>query len=274
MTAPPTAALRVLVAEDDETLRDLSRRFVEKLGHRVSTVVDGTDAVQAALSGEYDVVLMDVHMPMLDGLPAARRIREAGEEIRQPTIIALTAAVTTVVQDECRAAGMDAFMTKPITLRELRRVLQDVRVPRIVGGAGHPVPTPSTRSGPDAPTGGDFPALAALPAAARTEVLDAFRRRSTDDVAALVDALAAGAQTPARFLAHRLHGASATVGASALAGLCAEIETGPFDGPAAGAGRDVADPGPWAADRIRALRTEFAAVVTRIEATRRGHAST
>lgn len=246
MTARPAAgaALRVLVAEDDETLRELSRRFVEKLGHTVSTVPHGLDAVQAASTGDYDVILMDVHMPLLDGPRAARRIRAAGDRIAQPRIIALTAAVTTTVRDECLAAGMDGVVTKPFTARDLRQALQDV-----------PAPTAPEPAADDA-----FLALAELPAAARAEILQAFRERGAQDIDGLADALTAGAAAEVRFLAHRLHGAGAGVGATALARICAEIETDP-----AADGR--------ATDRIAALRAEFDAVVGRIEAARRGHPS-
>lgn len=289
-SAGPVTALRVLVAEDDDTLRDLSRRFLERMGHTVHTVPHGADAVQAALGGDFDVVLMDVHMPLLDGPQAARRIRAAGDRIRQPHIVALTAAVTTAVQDQCLTAGMDAFVTKPFTSRGLRQALQDVRAPSDVGGAGHPVPAPPTPAPPE-----PFDALAEFPPEVRAEVLQTYRRRSTDDIDRLVGALAAGAVTEAQFLAHRLRGASAAIGATALAQLCATIETDPTVAapvastplatrpptatplaatPLATTAPAATPDGPVAAgDRIAALRAEFDAVVTRIEATERGHPS-
>lgn len=258
MSAPGTsargAALRVLVAEDDDTLRDLSRRFVCKLGHTVTTVPNGREAVEAALTGGFDVVLMDVNMPMLDGPQATRLIRAAGERIAQPHIIALTAAVDGAVRQACQAAGMDAFVTKPFTSADLGRALQAVDA----------VPAPTGCPLRDTTVPGEQPALFAaleqFDPAVRAEILGTFRQGGADDLAQLERALGDGDADRARFLAHRLRGAGSAIGATVLADICLAIET------------DPADPGAVPA-RIAALRHAFDTVENRIETAERGHPS-
>ena len=89
---------------------------------RADAVANGQEAVTAVRERPYDVVLMDVHMPVLDGLEATRQIR-ADAGLRQPYIIAVTANATTQDRQECLDAGMDEYISKPFRLRELRRAL-------------------------------------------------------------------------------------------------------------------------------------------------------
>ncbi|MFH1277107.1 MAG: ATP-binding protein [Candidatus Eisenbacteria bacterium] len=114
--------LRVLVAEDNRVNQKVARRFLEKLGCDVKIVEDGEEAVEAALAGGHDLVLMDCQMPRMDGYEAARRIR--GEELGAPIpIIALTADAMPGVRDRCLKAGMDDYLTKPFKLAELGQIL-------------------------------------------------------------------------------------------------------------------------------------------------------
>jgi signal transduction histidine kinase/CheY-like chemotaxis protein len=114
-------ALSVLIAEDNEINALLTRSLIAKLGHCPTVATNGASAVQSWLAARaagtpYDLILMDIHMPDVDGLDAARRIRAAEAErdgIRTP-IIALTANAFAEDQETCRAAGMDGFLTKPI----------------------------------------------------------------------------------------------------------------------------------------------------------------
>jgi CheY-like chemotaxis protein len=112
--------LRVLVAEDNAVNRLLVTRLLELEGHAVHAVVDGQAALAAAECEAYDVVLMDIQMPMLDGLEATRRLRARGFE--QP-VIALTAQAMRGDRERCLAAGMTGYLTKPISPDALRREL-------------------------------------------------------------------------------------------------------------------------------------------------------
>ncbi|MCK6547204.1 ATP-binding protein [Myxococcota bacterium] len=123
-----TDPLRVLVAEDNSVNQLVVRRMLEMLGHQVTVVGDGAEAVQATANGVFDVVLMDVQMPNVDGVQAVEKIRareRSGAE-RIP-IIALTAHGMAEDRERSLAAGMDAYLTKPISARELATALSGVR---------------------------------------------------------------------------------------------------------------------------------------------------
>lgn len=111
--------LRLLVADDNDANRELIGALVRAMGHQVETVADGVAAVEAARNGPYDLVLMDVHMPRMDGLAAARAIRELGGEPASTPIIALTANVLPDQIAFYRASGMDDHVGKPIDPRAL-----------------------------------------------------------------------------------------------------------------------------------------------------------
>ncbi|MEM9839855.1 MAG: ATP-binding protein [Pseudomonadota bacterium] len=102
----------VLLAEDNEINAVLARAVVERGGHRLTIVGDGAAAVEAASVKDFDIVLMDMHMPVMGGLEAARAIRAAETKRRVP-IIALTANALQEDQDACFEAGMDDFLSKP-----------------------------------------------------------------------------------------------------------------------------------------------------------------
>ncbi|MCP5151040.1 MAG: response regulator [Chromatiales bacterium] len=130
---------RVLVAEDNPVNAILVRDMLELLGCEVETVADGEAAVRATRDGDHDLVLMDWHMPALDGAAATRAIREheARHRGRRVPIVALTANALAGDRETCIAAGMDDYLTKPIDLDALRALLVRV-VPTPT-----PTPTPS-----------------------------------------------------------------------------------------------------------------------------------
>jgi signal transduction histidine kinase len=119
-----TRRLKVLLAEDNEVNARLTRAMLEWLGHEVETVGDGRAAVERSAQASFDVIFMDVQMPLLDGLDATRRIRmrEQSAGSRQP-IIALTANAMKGDELACLAAGMDAYLPKPVTVEALADVL-------------------------------------------------------------------------------------------------------------------------------------------------------
>ena len=115
---------RVLMADDAAANRELVSAILRNLGLEIDTVADGAEAVHAAHSGLYDLVLMDVHMPVMDGLTATREIRrmQAQGERRIP-ILALTANVQADQVTRCLEAGMDGHLAKPIQITELAAAL-------------------------------------------------------------------------------------------------------------------------------------------------------
>ncbi|MEM8988007.1 MAG: response regulator [Pseudomonadota bacterium] len=117
-------ALRVLLAEDNQINAVLATALVKRGGHHIDVVGNGEEALSALKSAPYDVVLMDMHMPEMDGLEATRRIRVLASEVADIPIIALTANAMKSDRENCIAAGMDDFMSKPFDPAELEAKLQ------------------------------------------------------------------------------------------------------------------------------------------------------
>jgi PAS domain S-box-containing protein len=123
----PSPCLSILLVEDNALNQRLAARLLERRGHRVTLVEDGEQAVAAAQAHRFDAILMDLHMPNMDGIEAARRIR-AGERVsgEHVPIIAMTASTLQVEQDACFEAGVDAYVTKPVSPDELFAALTNV----------------------------------------------------------------------------------------------------------------------------------------------------
>jgi len=117
--------LQVLVAEDNATNRLVALRMLEHLGCRADAVCNGAEAVEALRQKAYDLVLMDVMMPEMDGLAATKAIRAGETADRHIPIIGLTAHARTEALQECLAAGMDAVTTKPVTMNSLRGAIAE-----------------------------------------------------------------------------------------------------------------------------------------------------
>ncbi len=125
--AKPLQGLSVLVAEDAIENQELIRRILTRRGAAVAVVDNGAKAVDAALAGAYDVVLMDLQMPVLDGLEATATLRRGG--YGKP-IVALTAHALREERDRCLAAGFDEHLSKPIDFERLCRVVRVLGAPR------------------------------------------------------------------------------------------------------------------------------------------------
>ena len=122
-----TRPLRVLLAEDNPVNQRVAVRMLEKRGHTVLVAGTGRSALEAHATYEFDLILMDVQMPELDGFEAtaAIRRREAGTERRVP-IIAMTAHAMKGDEERCLAAGMDGYVAKPVRMAELHALIDRV----------------------------------------------------------------------------------------------------------------------------------------------------
>jgi signal transduction histidine kinase/DNA-binding response OmpR family regulator/HPt (histidine-containing phosphotransfer) domain-containing protein len=225
----PGAALRVLVVDDSAVNQRVAAQMLHRLGHRADVAGSGDEALQALARHRYHLVLMDMHMPEMDGLETTRRLRVQVPPGDQPVVIAMTASVLKEDRDLCLAAGMDGFLPKPVTLRDLEALL-----------AGIPATTANTqedggpRPGPGA--GLDSAVLADLAdlLGDRQELADfvgVYLRQSAELVAALRTAGAGGDAATVRVLAHTLRGSSATMGATTLADRCRAVEEDDGPGP-------------------------------------------
>jgi CheY-like chemotaxis protein len=135
----PNRILHVLVVDDVLMNRDIAGSFLRAAGHAVICVESGAEAVAAAGSTDFDVVLMDVRMPEMDGLEATRRIRALGGARGRVPIVALTAQAFTDQIAECRKAGMDSHLAKPFDPEMLLAVVLRA-IPAGLKRGEHPIP--------------------------------------------------------------------------------------------------------------------------------------
>ena len=233
-TVPP---LRILVAEDNPVNQQVALGLLTRRGHRVDIVDNGRDAVRAVSAQRYDVVLMDVHMPEMDGIEAAREIRQLpGDQGRLP-IIALSASAMKEETDECLAAGMVGHLPKPIDPVALAAVLarwaQEPRPPAVVderAGSSVGLADAAASAPPEVhgASGVDQEYIQLLLESLGTEklgeLIDDLGRHAEPQRDRLLHARASGDLTEMRAAAHALSGMAANLGLTALAELTAAIE--------------------------------------------------
>lgn len=132
-TAPSTASQTptILIADDQATLVAVTRSYLESLGFQVITARDGHEAVQQTFTIQPDLILMDVRMPIVDGLHAIRQIRESSDpKIRDIAIVSLSGHTGDTDKEKCLAAGATAYLSKPFGVKELDRVIADFIPPQ------------------------------------------------------------------------------------------------------------------------------------------------
>ena len=138
--------LHVLVGEDNAVNQKLATALLEKAGHRVSLAVNGAEVVTMWRKGDFDLILMDVQMPEVDGLEATRQIRlQEQASGKHVPIVATTAHAMTGDRERCLLAGMDEYLSKPIHRQELLAVLARLGVNRVVGPSERPPESKHTR---------------------------------------------------------------------------------------------------------------------------------
>ncbi|MDG4552112.1 MAG: response regulator [Candidatus Contendobacter sp.] len=230
---------RVLVAEDNLVNQEVALAMLANLGCRSRAVNDGAEALAALEKEPYDLVLMDCQMPVLDGWAAttAWRQREDALGRRRTPIVALTANIVKGIREQCLAAGMDDYLSKPFERSQLVAIL-DRWLPAVGDPAATPPAAPPRPSIPDAATApSDSPppldqrALTQIRELRRPGQPSLLRRIVSlylDGSPALLqrlrDAVAAGDSETLRQAAHGFKSSSANLGATQLAALCTELE--------------------------------------------------
>jgi len=227
----PSGPARILLAEDHEANRSLACTLLREAGFTVDSAADGAEAVRLAQASRYDVVLMDVRMPVLDGLAATEAIRRIPGRERTP-ILALTAGALPGDRERCRNAGMDGFLAKPfdpaVLGAEIRRWLAPGMEPA-AAPPGRPLPErlPALEPPPWDIPGVDVRKGLKLVLGRRDlylGLLQAFARGQRDTPARIRAALAAGDLAAAERQAHTLKGLLASLGAGALQAWAANLE--------------------------------------------------
>lgn len=232
-TAAPTTVgpLRILLAEDNTVNQKVATLMLERLGQRPVVVANGEEALAAVHAAPYDLVLMDVHMPVMDGHEATRRIRAELTSERQPRIVAMTAGALVEDIDATFASGMDDHLSKPVRSEELAAALARVR-PRPEND-----PEPRDAGEEELPPVLDPTVLETLvghlgagAGAFRERLVDAWVADSGQQLARLDAAVAAADAPAAADIAHSMRSASAALGALRVAHLLGELESVARDG--------------------------------------------
>jgi CheY-like chemotaxis protein/HPt (histidine-containing phosphotransfer) domain-containing protein len=220
--------VRILLAEDNPTNQQVALGILEKLGFGADTVANGQEAIQALETVPYDLVLMDVQMPEMDGFEATRAIRSGKAGVLDPKIpiIAMTAHAMKGDRERCLEAGMDDYISKPIVPQALKEALE-----KWVENARKPSSAGAASRGAAEPFGGlpvfDRQALIARlmgdEELART-IIAGFLEDVPKRILALRGHLDRGDAESAGGQAHAIKGAAANVGGVALSAVASEIE--------------------------------------------------
>src|SRR5437667_4088390 len=216
--AESRATLRVLLAEDNPVNQQVAVAMLVKRGHEVHVSSNGREAVEAVNGRDYDVVLMDIQMPEMDGFEATHAIRALPKGKDLP-IIGLTAHALSGERERCLSHGMTDYLAKPFKAHELFALVEGTAEPK------RPAPQPLTTAPPVDLEGFRATLREAGAESALYSIIDTFVRRAPDRLAALAGAVASGTGTEIAKAAHVYRGAAATIGARELAELLERVET-------------------------------------------------
>ncbi len=220
--------LRILLAEDHLLNQKLALSMLQRLGYQADVVGNGLEVLEAIQQRSYDVVLLDVQMPVMDGLETAKRI---SQQQARPRLIAMTANAMMGDREACLRAGMDDYISKPVMFVELARVLQ--RCQPSVAPLNAPEKQSTVPIAPDAPL---TPAIdsAALQKLRREmgdwadavliELIDCYLTDTPGILQSMQDAIDQQCVDKLHHAAHALKSASAALGANFLSLLCHRVE--------------------------------------------------
>lgn len=237
--------LRILLAEDNLINQKVALQLLARIGYQADVVIDGLQVLEALRRQPYDVVLMDMQMPQMDGLTATRYICQEWSKAERPRIIAMTANAMQGDREECLEAGMDDYLGKPIRVDALMQVLSQCQSKVGTGvmeteeqrGGVSPLlpnsPPPSSSPTPDSqpPTPLDTQIFQSLRNMIGTkadvvlaEMIDCYLEEAPQLINAIASAIAQGNAVTLRRAAHTLKSSSITLGATTLSNFCQELE--------------------------------------------------
>jgi len=218
------AGNKVLLVDDIEVNRELAQEFLRELDIEVVTAINGAEAVSAAICLPFDLVLMDVQMPVMDGLAATAQIRAMGMNL---PIIAMTANAMPGDREKCLAAGMNDYLAKPVSLDALQNALKRW-LPDLKTRAGNTANSllPTMESGAEPEIIDEKSALARLGnrTSLYAKLLKAFHESQREQHAMLSNHIAAGEHEKSLLLAHSMKSSAGSIGAQQLSQIAADIE--------------------------------------------------
>jgi CheY-like chemotaxis protein/HPt (histidine-containing phosphotransfer) domain-containing protein len=223
--------LRILLAEDHVVNQKVMKLMLERLGYRADIVANGLEALQSFKRRDYDVVLMDIQMPEMNGIQATQRLRADLPPERQPRIIALTANALGGEREEYLAAGLDDYLSKPVNVTAMRAALEKC----MPLGINHkivtarfnpkPVPTSALASGSiDIPTLKEYFPYEGEDIQMVIDLAEEFLTDTDERMRQLEIAVQEEDASSVDKIAHALKGASLTFGAKGFCTLCKDIE--------------------------------------------------
>jgi two-component system, sensor histidine kinase and response regulator len=221
-TAPPTPlpqTAKILLVEDNQVNQTVAVGQLRRLGYQPDTANNGAEAVELVQRAPYDVIFMDCQMPVMDGYEATRQIRAAGDKVRQPFIVALTAHAMAGDREKCLAAGMDDYIAKPVRRELLQRVLEEWERRHLLTPTASPTEPARTRINPEPLrefTGGDADEIA--------RVMRLYFVQTEDQLDKMKEAIGRNDVAEVRRLAHSCLGSSMTCGVNDLVPLLSQIE--------------------------------------------------
>lgn len=226
--------LRILLAEDNAVNQKVAARILDKMGYRVDVVANGIEAVSAVKRIHYDIVLMDILMPEMDGFEATKRIMNELQVDKRPKIIAMTANAMQGDKEECLAAGMDDYISKPIRIEELQSALTkwsekiDQQRGELISKtkkektAAKIIDEEKITFLNDIQTEGDIDFL--------IELFGIYINELPKNIANIISSVENKDSKSLQFSAHKLKGSSVTLGVEFVSDLCHELETAAKDG--------------------------------------------
>jgi two-component system, sensor histidine kinase len=222
--------LDVLVAEDHPVNRQYLAALLENLGHRAHFTANGEEAVRAARGRRFDLVLMDLHMPVLDGVGATRAIRALPDAAAATVpIVALTADAFPETRERCLVAGMNDFLTKPVSPQKLATSLRRLFGAGAGAGSSEPLPAQPVQHHGQAPLVDDkavAATLQAMPPERLGRMIDEFLSQGPQTVQRLRIAMRDAQPLELRVNAHAAKGAALNLGLGALAATAEALQEG------------------------------------------------
>jgi signal transduction histidine kinase/CheY-like chemotaxis protein/ligand-binding sensor domain-containing protein len=209
--------LRILLADDYPENRELGARILQGFGYSCERAGNGLEVIAALERQRFDLIFLDVHMPELDGLEAARRIRERWSDAERPWLVAMTASVERGDRETCLEAGMDDYVPKPVEIAGIRRVLEEAGKRRSSENRG-----PHLEEAPIA--WARLELMLGKEDAVLREFLEKHCRRTAERIDAMRAALEAGNASDLEILSHGCKGTNANFGIRAVVRPAQELE--------------------------------------------------